>query len=145
MDCDNAGPIPNVHPGFFRTSNMTAVACVPSIACLRTMDALNTECSTGYTGFLCSRCADNFHSSSGSCVLCPPLWVKAFTVVGIVIILLLIGYRLSNIKASIPSDARALIQAVQLLALFPRISAKWPSALLPLFSLVSLAVGNSHF
>jgi hypothetical protein len=38
MDCDNAGFIPNVHAGYFRTSNTTVVACAPSEACLRTGD-----------------------------------------------------------------------------------------------------------
>jgi hypothetical protein len=140
LNCDSGGELPFVQTGYFRTTNISAYACVPSSACAYTGNMSVTTCGTGYTGFICSQCIPGYHSSSGKCVHCPANWTKVLTILGVIIVFLLVGYRLSFMRASIPSDARILIQSLQLLAVFPRISSKWPTPMLTLFSVLSLTV-----
>jgi hypothetical protein len=121
----------------------SAVKCTSTEACVFTGESLTTTCGTGYTGFSCSKCVSSYHSKNGNCEPCPSQWTKALTIVGLVSVISIVGYRLSRTRASLPIDARILIQTIQFTAVYPNVVSKWPSILMSFFSFVSLSVSST--
>jgi hypothetical protein len=138
--CDSKDAYPYLVAGYFRTSATTALACVPPEACLQSGNDATTSCSEGYAQLYCGACAANYYRLNSKCSPCPSKIFQTITVIGICLIGLALGYRLTHTTTSLPLDAKLVIQTLQMLSIYPEITTKWPAPVLQLFSLLSLSV-----
>jgi hypothetical protein len=116
--------------------------CSPGEACLKTGFDEYTTCGRGYSGLMCAACAKNFYKFYGTCKDCPSETIKALTIVAAVLLLSILLWRIMDRRTQIPTDVRLVVQTLQLIALFPNISVKWPKFLLTLFQLTSIFVST---
>jgi hypothetical protein len=145
FSCPTGSVIPWIAPGYFRSgpsgeASNIAYICSPTVACSKTEFDAFTTCGTGYTGFICGECDNGFYKYSGACKHCPTDLAKWLTIIGAVIFLLLLVWRVTDQRSQIPTDVRVTVQALQLIALFPNISVKWPKFLITIFQFYSIFV-----
>lgn len=129
LSCPEKSLIPLVDHGYYRDgeSDVSRVyVCNPPRACMETGFEIATKCETGFTGFLCGKCAEDFFRSGSECKSCPSRPVRALMISLFCLLLAVLMYRVSLTKSQIPPDVRILLQAIQTMALFPSISVKWP-------------------
>jgi hypothetical protein len=143
--CPTGSIIPWISPGYFRGGPSgeganIAYTCTPTVACIKTEYDPTTSCGQGYTGFLCGDCSDQYYKFSGACRKCPGDVEKWVTVSAGALILFILIWRIMDQKTQLPIDIRVTVQALQMIALFPNISVKWPPLLTSLFQAVSIFV-----
>jgi hypothetical protein len=143
--CPFGSRIPWISTGYYRAGPTGEAAnivftCSPTTACVRTEYDTTTTCGQGYTGFLCGECSNLYYKYSGTCKKCPGNLEKGLSIFAATLVLVLLIWRLSDQKTQIPTDVRVTIQALQMLALFPNISSKWPPFLNNLFQVFSILV-----
>jgi hypothetical protein len=143
--CPSGSLIPWIGPGYYRAgpngeAANIAYICSPTSACAKTESQSFTTCGEGYTGYLCGECSERFYKFSGVCKGCPSDAVKWFSIMAVVLILIALIWRLMDQKTQIPTDVRVIVQALQIIALFPNISVKWPKFLITLFQVFSILV-----
>jgi hypothetical protein len=142
VSCPLNSTLPLVAPGFYRlTDDFTiAYACQPASSCVATGVSEYTQCATGYSGFACGGCDDNFYKFNSECRNCPGEALKWLTILAAAFIVLGLLFRISSQQSEIPVDIRIVLQAIQLIALYPNITAKWPPYLLSIIQYLSLSV-----
>jgi hypothetical protein len=144
VSCPENSTIPFIDPGYFRSSDDVSIAlkCQPETACLRTEWDEHTVCGVGYIGDVCGSCDDNFYKFNSQCKSCPGAAAKwtSISIAAVVIAILL--FRVSSQSKEIPVDIRIVLQGIQLIALFPTITMKWPPYVLSFLQLLSLAVSD---
>jgi hypothetical protein len=151
LSCPQGSNLPFIADGFFRDPNNPEVAlrCSPASSCLASQDNRITPCSTGYQGFLCGECAAHFYRIDQECRACPSAVMGALTVLGALSLLLLAIFRTMKSNLKFSSDTRIVLQSLQIIALYPQITIKWPKPIISFFQLLSIAVmfpffPNSH-
>jgi hypothetical protein len=120
--------------------------CDPAEACVVQPSGRNpcpTQCREGYEGPGCGRCSFGFYHLDGKCRRCPEIMFRILFSVGIVAAIFYLAYRFVSSATSIPLDVRLTIKCIQTIALFPNITTKWPSAVLALLQVYSLAVSDT--
>jgi hypothetical protein len=137
--------IPWIDPQYFRkgttgTDVMVALRCTPGEACERTENASATICKIGYQGFVCGQCSKGYYRSGSFCKQCPGDGIKWLTISVAILVVALILMRVTSRKTELPVDLRITLQAVQLIALFPNITTKWPSYVSVVLQIYSIAV-----
>jgi hypothetical protein len=138
--CPSGSLIPWINPGFFRIDSDSVFECTPSVACSKTEDSLTTTCGIGYTGYVCGECDENFYKSSLECKPCPSQVSKVLTILGGILVFLIMMTRLLGSRTKVSTDLRITFQAIQIVALFPNITVKWPAFLLSIFHWLSFIV-----
>jgi hypothetical protein len=147
LQCPENSTIPFVKSGFFRSLSDpgTVFVCIPSQACIATGYALATTCSTGYSGYLCGECEVNFYRSDKVCRQCPSIAIQVLSWTGGIVLILVLLVRIFNYNLTLSSDIRILLQFIQLVALYPNISSKWPTAVLQILRLFSISNFDIEF
>jgi hypothetical protein len=145
ISCPVGSSIPIVAPGYFRIGPNgeeanTAIKCVPQEACLETGNLTQTLCSSGYTGYFCATCLDDYYRLNFACKSCPGIGIKIFTGFIIFAFLLFFGYRTLYAKGRNLSKIRLSINSIQMIALFPVMSTRWPPYWISIFSAFSFSV-----
>jgi hypothetical protein len=142
VSCPSGSKIPFVSPGFYRMEADPAVVvrCDPTQACQETGQGLKTVCGSGYSGSRCGDCAVNFYHYETNCKACPPEEIKWITLLCGLAVVLFIIYRSIRRGGKFPQDARVIVQGIQVLALYPNISIKWPSFFLTFLQISSFSV-----
>jgi hypothetical protein len=141
--CPENSSLPFVLPGYYRVSldNPSFVfRCQPMSSCEFTGHEVQTLCGIGYTEISCSQCSENYYRQDGFCRQCPGLAQKVFTFLVFLFAAVGIVYRVSDPKTRFPPDAKVALKAMQTIALFPRITSKWPPEVLGLIQLYSISV-----
>jgi hypothetical protein len=145
VTCPKGSVIPHIAPGYYRLGRSgqqsnVIYSCSPFEACAKTENQTTTTCGRGYTGYVCGDCAQDFYRYSGACKDCPSAASKYMTMIGAAILFLGLTWRLMNQRTQIPVDVRVTLQALQILALFPNITVKWPKYILTIFQIYSVLV-----
>jgi hypothetical protein len=147
LQCPFNSTIPLIEPEHYRkgvTGADVAISlkCTPNEACEKTGFNLTTVCRKEYQGFLCGQCAQGYYRSGSSCRECPGNGVKWLTISAAMIVVVVILMRVTSRKTELPVDFRITLQAIQLIALFPNITQKWPSYVRVVLQIYSLAVSQ---
>jgi hypothetical protein len=142
LSCPQGSHLPFITYGFFRDPNNPEVAlrCSPSSSCLGSQDNRITPCSPGYQGFLCGECAAHYYRIDQECRACPSAVMGALTVLGAVSLLLIAIIRTMKSNVKFSSDTRIVLQSLQIIALYPQITIKWPKPIISFFQMLSIAV-----
>jgi hypothetical protein len=143
--CPANSTIPFINPGYWRSSRDPTVAleCVPKEACFDTQMNMMTTCTPSYTGTLCGACASSdYQWLAGSCVKCPSSATVAltFVIIGVVICGYLVQAMSKHSHSPSRSELKLFVMWLQSLALFSRVSDKWPAPLVRLLSLLNVFV-----
>lgn len=146
LSCPVNSTIPFVSAGYYRAGvigsggEADVSQCIPPSACMETNYSETTPCATGYTGVRCGTCDTSYYSSDSTCKSCPADIAKFGTISAAAVGLLLILYRVSSSGSQLPPDIRITLQAVQMIALYPNVSTKWPEPIVRMFNLLSITV-----
>jgi hypothetical protein len=144
LACPINSSLPVVSSGYYRAGSSgaevsTIYSCSPQEVCVRTGTDASTTCLEGYTGFICGQCADNYYRSN-ECKACPNSTMKWLTIISFICVACLATFRIVSSSRGIPTDIKLLLQACQIIALYPSINGKWPKSILRLFQLLSFTV-----
>jgi hypothetical protein len=144
ITCPEASVLPVVAPGYFRSQKDVSYAytCIPSMACLDTLDANQTNCAQGYSGFVCGDCASGYFRLDFFCKKCMSAGVRAVLIILLILGCLGVVYRLMTKKSKVNVDARIAVQSIQIVGLYSSISTKWPAAMLVVLQIASLTNVN---
>jgi hypothetical protein len=128
--CPAGTSIPFAGEGLYRTLDDpgTAYPCQPPQGCPAAQLG-NTSCANGYSGFRCSKCASRFFRSEGKCVLCMSDIVRWTVMVASGIAILVALFKFSQKESHVPPSIRMVLFWCQFLAVYPSLSAAWPSVL----------------
>jgi hypothetical protein len=142
MSCPPNSSIPKVSPGYYRDplNFMNAFPCIPREACLETT-YLVTNCSSLYTGYVCGDCIPLLSFRRGRiCKECPSLVSKVLTIIGLIILIGFISWRLARNLREIPLEVKMCFSAIQTIALFPSFFSSWPDNLSSVMHVISFTV-----
>jgi hypothetical protein len=142
VTCPQNVSIPEVASGYYRdpANPLNAFPCIPADACFMTGSG-DTICSPLYTGYLCGSCVPLTSYRRGViCKSCPSEASKVLTILGLLLFVLVISWRLSQNLNQIPLDIRMCFSAIQTIALFPGFFSSWPDNLDSFFHAISFTV-----
>jgi hypothetical protein len=139
LQCPKASSVPFINQGYCRVQVAEFLKCIPEEACLETAFKENTPCKQGYSGNCCSACSSGYFRRNGGCVECPSKIYQALAILVALLIFFFVLIRLFLSKSRVSADVRITLQLVQLLALYPNITEKWPQALFQLFQVFSVS------
>jgi hypothetical protein len=145
ISCPFNSSLPLVSFGYYRVSLSdpnNVIQCIPSEACAYT-DEGGTVCFAGYEGYLCGVCGDNYFRNDNFCRECPSKTIQVLTYLAFIFAFLFLCWRLTSSIERVPSDLRIMIHGIQLIALYPSVSTKWPGELLELMRFLSFTVSKS--
>jgi hypothetical protein len=134
--------LPSISQGYFRSplGPNLVFDCIPVEACRATdSESAVTQCSDGYTGWICGSCIPfEYYKLGANCVICPSLSSKILTFIGIAFVLIFLTWKLTKIQnfASI-FDLKVFLFWIQIIAFYPQISVTWPKALNQFFQALS--------
>jgi hypothetical protein len=148
FSCPVGAVVPWIKPGFFRAGTSfpqlaVAYSCIPASGCSQTEYQLRTTCANGYKGNNCGKCDDGFYRFALECKACPSYFWKVITILIVFFLFTLMMTRLLGSRSHMPVDLRVIIQAIQIVALFPNFTIKWPSFLMSIFQGFAFLV--SHY
>ena len=131
-------------PGFYTATaaDNTFLSCVPTEACL---GGPLSQCATGYAGFRCGQCADNFYRDSGECTACPttPEWLVILAAALVVVFCL---YTLNAVSRWFRSGALAIaLDWSQTIVIISSFSLNWPHNLMYLTNILSAFMFNTEY
>jgi hypothetical protein len=134
-----------INPGYWRspTDPSLALECIPKSACLDTQMNATTTCGAAYTGVLCGDCLNaDYQWLAGACVKCPSQVQVGLTfgVIALIICIYLIQALSKERHSASRSELRIFVIWLQSMALFSRVSDKWPSRLLNLLTVLNVFV-----
>jgi hypothetical protein len=119
------------------------VQCLPPYACQLTGNLNETPCTPGYTGYACGSCIQYVSYRVGfSCRFCPSSASRAATYTAIILVLMALIVWMMFSRQGTPPDIKVLLQALQTIGLYPRISINWPENFLGLTTVLSLTSIN---
>jgi hypothetical protein len=142
VKCPFGSVIPFVLEGYYRDNSNPEIAyiCSPSSSCMETGFEKSTPCFTGYTGRLCGDCVSGYYRIDENCQKCPNVIIKVFTILGITLIVSVVLFRTIFSTLSLSNDARILLQSLQILALYPEITVRWPPSILAVLQTLAISV-----
>jgi hypothetical protein len=142
MSCPQNSTIPYIKSGYYRNPDIieAAMQCVPFLACEESGYSLSAQCSSGYTGVSCGECFKGTHYRQGLlCQKCPnPIWKWIGVCLVVPIVGCILERALSKPNYALPVDVKLAFGGLQLLALLPYISAKWPKSLLQILDVLTV-------
>jgi hypothetical protein len=139
VTCPLGSTLPFIKHGYCRTEQEPFFSnCLPTLACVSTGYENVTSCEIGYGGECCSECSYRFYRRNGVCVKCPATELQVTIMVLICLLLVAVLTRMFISTGVMSADVRITIQLIQLLALYPNISVKWPTTLQQMFQVLSL-------
>jgi hypothetical protein len=121
----------------------TGYRCNPEVACAVTGYQEQTTCGAGYSGFACGNCDLGYYKQNANCKKCPSEFVQGLVIFLFAAFLVVVVFRFTTASSEIPSDVRIILQAVQMIAIFPNVSVKWPSFLYTILQILSISVSLS--
>jgi hypothetical protein len=136
---------PYIGYGYFRDpiDPGKPVQCLPPYACQLTGNLNVTPCTSGYTGYACGSCIQYVSYRSGfTCRFCPSAVSRTATYTAIILVLIALIIWMMFSKQGTPPDIKVLLQALQTIGLYPRISINWPENFLGLTTVLSLTSIN---
>jgi hypothetical protein len=145
ISCPANSTIPFINPGYWRSPKDSSLAleCVPRTACSDTQMNASTTCASAYTGVLCGECINtDYQWLAGLCVKCPsPTAVGlTFGIISLVICAYLAQAMMKDRHSTSRSELKVFVMWLQSMALFARVSDKWPTGLLRLLSALNVLV-----
>jgi hypothetical protein len=137
---------PYVHSGYWRdgSANELVYRCFPSDACSETGFDLQTLCSAGYTGDHCGMCdAAIAYRQDMYCKLCGDNQVTLGGVFTLsIIVALIVVARIMRARKLNKAEVTVVVNALQLIAMYPRLMSSWPSKLQVLMDGMGIVVSR---
>jgi hypothetical protein len=90
--------------------------------------------------YVCGECDQGFYKFASEWKHCPSDFIKAVTIIGALLVCLVLIGRLLGSQVRMSANLRVTFQAMQIVALFPNITVKWPSFLINIFQWMSFLV-----
>eukprot|EP00003_Mantamonas_plastica_P005457 TRINITY_DN1438_c0_g2_i1.p1 TRINITY_DN1438_c0_g2~~TRINITY_DN1438_c0_g2_i1.p1 ORF type:complete len:2790 (-),score=923.47 TRINITY_DN1438_c0_g2_i1:15-8384(-) len=140
--CQSGRPIAP-KPGFFRfrAGSSLFFACPNEDACI---GGQNATCNTGYTGPLCSVCAEGYGKFGVTCTPCGATetsWVLVILAIFLVCLMLSFLVKTASVERSKNATIlKILLNYLQVIAFVGDLSVRWPRAIVEMFQMMRLSL-----